>query len=345
MGKFIDFVVPWNADPDLLGRSIIRSITCSRLKARKPCIILIVGDSGEGKSFTGIKIVEVVNDEFGIDTKEHLDDSMIYTPLEYVQKMNNCLYYKRNDRPDLKDLRILCIDEAREVIRARLWYTFLNQAISDCNAMSRAIKPIVLLVITQFIKDIDSSVRYTINFYGKCQRPLSGSTRFELERVWKNDYDLERPRLCKRPVAGMVRENHSQWMFRPHFQVRLPDKEIVKHYEERSFESKSKILRKKIEKTLQVLEKEMGHEFDKVAELVKYYVHQHPEQIDLIRDSKYRKFRLRKTFADMHGLTHIEVEDFEKRFLEESEKKGLCAAKQTEQAIESELYGEPTAAE
>lgn len=327
MGKYIDFVVDYNSDPEILGRSIIRNLTCNRLKAKKPCIIFLTGDSGEGKSFSGLKIIDIVCEEFGLNTIDILDDAVVYTPLEYVRKLDNCLFYKKNERRDLKDLRVIMIDEAREVIRARLWYTFINQAISDCNAMSRTVKPIVLLVVSQFIKDVDSSVRYTITYYGKCARPLQGRTQFSLERVWKDDYDLDRPKLRKRPVKGYLRNNNAYSLFKPRFEVALPRKDIIEKYEKQNFESKSKILRKKIETTLMMLEKEIGHEFDKVKALVDYYIN-NPEQLQLIKDSKYKKFRLKKEFKDMHELTNIEIQEFQQRLLEKLAEKGLAAAEQ-----------------
>jgi len=336
MGKYIDFIIKYDDDPEVMGQQILQNITCHRLEANKPCIIFIGGDSGEGKSYTGLKIVDAVNKNYDVNTVEHLDDSVIYLPIEYMNKMDNCLFYKKNNRMDLKNLRVLMIDEAREVIRARLWYTFLNRAIRDCNAMSRKIKPIVLLVISQFIKDIDSAVRYTLSFYAECQRPLTGPTRVQFERVWKNTYDLERPRLCKRPLVGYIDYGDSMAKFYPRMEARKPPKEIYELYDEHNFRAKSVILRKRIEETIRVLQKEIGHEFDKVEELVKYYVG-HPEQISLIKDAKYKKFRLRAQFRDMHELTNVEAAEFQKRLLERLEEQGLAASEEAEGNINNAI--------
>lgn len=323
VGKYIDFIVDRSDNPEELGRAVLRNITCNRLRAKKPCVVFLTGDSGEGKSFTGLKFLDVVNEEYGIDTLETLNDSVVYTPLEYTQKLNNMLYYKKNNRMDLKNLRVIMIDEAREVVKARLWHSFINMAIADCNAMSRSIKPLVIIVISQFIKDIDSNIRYTLTYYGRCARPLSGRTHFDLFRVWKDDLDLERPRLRKRRVKGYLVSNKRYSLFKPEFEVKLPDKRIVEKYEAENFTAKSKILRKKLEDLMKMLERQMGHEFDKVNMLVDHYI-QNPDSMRLIVQRYRNKIRVKKEFKQMHDLTNIEVSEFEKLLIERLAQKGMA---------------------
>lgn len=323
MGKYIDFIIDYNEDPKIMGTQILQHITVNRLKANKPCIIFIGGDSGEGKSSFGLKIVDAVNVEYGIDTYDTLNDSVVYLPVQYLNKLDNCLHWKQHGRPDLKDLHVLMIDEAREVVRARDWYTFINRAIADCNAMSRRIKPLVLIVISQFIKDIDSAIRYTLSFYAECQRPLTGRTRVNLERVWKNTYDLERPRLCKRPLVGYVKEGNTMSKFYPRFQANMPDRKIWNKYDDENFNAKSKILRKRIEETINKMQKQVNI-FDKVASLVDFYI-KNPDQLTTIIDPRYKKFRLRKQFKEMHEITRIEQVEFEKRLQEKLQEKGMLA--------------------
>lgn len=318
MGKYIDFVVPYNPDPEVLGSKIIENITCNRLKAKKPSILFLTGDSGEGKSYTGLKIVDIVNKHYGVDTAKYLNNIVVYTPLEYTRKLDAILHDK-----EYKDIRVILIDEAREVIRAQLWHSFINQAIADCNAMSRRIKPLVMIIVSQFIKDIDSSVRRTLIYYGKCARPLTGSTRFDVYRIWKDDSDIERPRLRKRKLRGYVVNNGAYSTLIPSFEVRVPPKSIIKTYETQNFESKSKILRKKLEDLMKVLDKELGHEFDKVNTLVDQYI-KRPDMLRMIVQRKRNKISLKKEFRDMHDLTNIEVHEFEKILLQRLAEEGIA---------------------
>jgi hypothetical protein len=326
MGKYIDFIVPYSSDPEELGSTIIEHITCNRLQAKKPSVIFLTGDSGEGKSYTGLKILDIVNQYYGIDTIRYLNDQVVYTPLEYTRKLDAILHDK-----EFKKVRILMIDEAREVIRAQLWYTFINRAIADCNAMSRRIKPLVLLIVSQFIKDIDSDVRRTLVYYGKCARPLKGRTQFELWRIWKDDSDIERPRLRKRRIKGYVKNNGVYSTLIPNFEVKIPPKKIVDIYEDQNFESKSKILRKKLEDLMKILDKELGHEFDKVNELVDFYL-KRPDMLRMIIQRKRNRITVKQQFRKMHELTNIEIHEFEKLLIQRLADKGIVEIQKTEEA-------------
>jgi len=329
MGKYFDFIIDYDDDPRIMGMQILQNITVNRLRANKPCILFIGGDSGEGKSCFGLKVLDAVNKSYGVDSYEMLNDSVVYLPIQYLTKLDNCLFYKKNNRLELKDLHVLMIDEAREVVRARDWYTFLNRAISDCNAMSRKIKPMVLIVISQFIKDIDSAIRYTLTYYAECVRPLTGKTRVSIERIWKNTYDLERPRLCKRPLVGYIKYENTQSKFYPRFEANMPEKKLFEKYDAENFRAKSTILRKRIEETINKMNKDIGSVYDKVEGLVKFYT-ENPSQLTMIVDPRYKKFRIKKEFRDMHEITRTEQIEFEKRLYQKLTEMGLISKKEGE---------------
>ncbi|WP_456477594.1 hypothetical protein [Geoglobus ahangari] len=319
MGQFIDFVVEYTEDPEELGRRILRNITVNRIKAKKPTIIGITGASSEGKSWTALKIADIVNEEFGVDTAEVLDETVVYTPLEYTKKLDRLLFDK-----ELKKVHTLMIDEGRELIKSKLWYDFVRQAIADVNAMHRQIKPLVVLVVSQDIADILRDVRRTLTFYGQCMRPLSGGVHFKLYRLWKDERDLENVKLRKRKLRGHIVKDGRKVVFTVNkFKVKAPRKEIVEKYEKLSFERKSKIIRGKLETLLKQIEKEIGHQFDKVDQLVTYYT-EHPELLNIILERKRNKIRVKKEFKNMHDLTATEVKEFEKRLFEKLAEKGLA---------------------
>jgi len=324
MGKYIDFIIDYDDNSKVMGENILQNITVNRLKANKPCIIFIGGDSGEGKSSLGLKIVDAVNKKYNINTVDVLNDVVVYLPVEYLKKLDNILHWKKKGREDLKDVHVLMVDEAREVVRARDWYTFINRAIADCNAMSRRIKPLVLIIISQFIKDIDSAIRYTLTYYVECQRPLSGRTRVTFERIWKNTYDLERPKLCKRPLVGFVKSGNSMSKFYPRFEANMPSREIWKKYDEENFRAKSVILRKRMEETINKMEKQINV-FDRVASLVKFFM-ENPDQVTNIVDTRYKNFRLHKDFKKRYDLTKTETEEFKDRLEAEMKKQGMMAS-------------------
>lgn len=329
MGKYIDFVIDYNDDAHVMGKNILQNITVNRLKAKKPCIIFIAGDSGEGKSSLGLKILCAVNESYGVDTYETLHDSVVYIPIEYLSKFDNILHWKRQKRMDLKNVHVLIVDEAREVVNAKDWHTFINRAVASCTNMSRRIKPMVYIVISQFITDIDSDMRHSLSFYAECQRPLSGRTRVTFERVWKNTYDLQRPRLCKRPLVGWVVDGNSRSKFYPKFEANMPERKIFNKYDEASYHAKSVILRKRIEETLKKMEKQLNV-FDKVASLVDYYI-KNPDLLSQIIDPNFKKFRLRKEFREMHDITNTEKVEFKKRLEERLKEKSMLAPEEEDE--------------
>ena len=276
--KLIDFVVPYNADQRVMGTDICKQLFVNRILKKKPTVILCTGDSGEGKSYTGLKILEIVNNYFGVNTLDHLEDCIIYTPLEYSKKMSAMLH-----APELKDCRCMILDEARELVSSHLWYSFVNQAIADVNALHRTIKPLVFVVIVQFVKDIDPATRRTIQYYLSCLRPLNAPhVNVFISRLWRDERDIENPKIRRRNVrgyywtgppndieTGQFTPGKKMVKFIPTMlTVTLPQKEVYREYEKINLERKSEILKRKLEGLLFQIEKEMGFKSSKVESVV-----------------------------------------------------------------------------
>jgi len=315
---FIDFVVPYSENKAELSRKILHNIFLNRLRAKKPTVCVLVGDSGEGKSYTALKIAEIMCEAQGVDFAQHLNDIVVFTPLEYATKIDNLLFNK-----ELKKVNIIILDEARELVKAKLWYDFITQAVADINATSRGVKPMAILIVTQYLGDITKDVRRTMTYYGVCNRPLFKSTQFRLYKVWKDDTDIENPKLRKRRLCGYVIKGHYRSKIKPTFTVHLPDKEIVKRYEELQFNAKAKIIRRKIELMISKLQNELKGMFDKVEAMVNWYV-EHPESLNIILERKRGKVKIKKEVQKMHDLSTTELKEFEKLLLEKLAERGLA---------------------
>jgi len=300
-----DFIVPYSENAIEMGNEVIRHLTVNRINSNKPVIILLVGGSGEGKSYTGLKIMDVINKWHGIKTSEHLEDQVVYTPLEYADKMDAILHDK-----DKKKLKVLMIDEAREIVSSALWYSFVNRAIADVNALHRTIKPIVLIVVVQSIKDVDPSTRRTVQYYFKCARPLGKSVNLYPFRLWHDDRNLDAPRLRKRTLRGYYVKDHHKVKFRPKKMIiTKPPNEITKPYDKINKDRKSKILKKKFETLITKIQKEVGID-DRVEKLVDWYM-THPELFDLVNKRYRGRIRVDDGFKARHGLTKVEIKEFE----------------------------------
>jgi len=327
-----DFVVKYNPDVDTqteLSKKILYNILIrNRLLCHKPSIVFISGDSGEGKSYAGLVLQSVLLEAQNLDIKEYINDINVYIPLDYPVKKRALLKDKR-----LKKVNVLCIHEAREIIKAKLWYNFLNQAIGDINAMSRAIKPLCIIIISQFIRDISADIRYTLNFYCKASRSGTQPTKLRMYVLYKDDHDLEKPKLKKRYLSGyLVLPSGKYRRFTPkHFSLRMPDKEVRNIFDSQDTQAKTKILDKKINKLIDVIEKDIGtYENVKVKKMIEFYS-ENLDQIGVIGKRTGTRWRLKKEAVEMHELKKNEAKEFEVEFEKVLIQKGILEDGTTKQ--------------
>lgn len=285
----------------------------------------MTGDSGEGKSYTTAEVVDGLYKDMGLDFAEKLDALTCFTPLEYSKKFKAFLHDK-----ELKPYPIFWVDEGREVVKAKMWSSFINQTISDVNAMARGVKNFIIFWVTQDIGDITKDVRKTIQFYGECSRPKDQKTRLFLYRVWKDTRDIENVKLRKRMLRGIMRDGGTSRKFIPKFRIFYPRKEIINPYEKIQKERKARITLRKLEKLQQRLEKETFGQLDeKIDSMLKHYS-ENPDALNLILYKKKGKIYVKSDAKKMHELTDEEYKEFGKRIKQELKKGGMLHADATE---------------
>lgn len=322
MGKFIDYVVKYDPKTETaedLTRKIIYSLIVRRNKGNKPTTIFLGGDSGEGKSTAGIRLQEILMELKGLSIKEHFDAMNVYTPLEYPSKIDRLLHSE-----DLKKVNIICIHEAREIIRAKKWQDFLTQAVADVNAMSRSIKRITFIIISQFIRDITTDIRYTLNYYVTAYRPIGKKCRLKWSVMWKDDRDVESPRLNKRGIRGYLVYPNGRYVFHQptYMEVSLPDKELIKHFEKKDYEAKAAIIRRKLEQMLKEMQVGIEDQDSKIHAMTEWYLN-NPESLNLISKSYRGKLKIKPEIKVMHDLTDTQVKQFEEKLNEKFKEKGM----------------------
>lgn len=323
--SYCDFVVkyhPWKDEIQDITERVLYSLIVRRIKNKKPCVCFLGGDSGEGKSWTSLRLQEVLAKVQGYDMEDYMETMNVYTPLEYAEKLDRILYDKNH-----KEANIFTIHEARELVRAKKWHSFLSQTVSDVNAMSRQVKRLILIIISQFIRDITRDVRYTINFYMKVRRPRDYKpAQLKIYKMWKDDRDLEKPKLRKRKVKGYLKIMNKDgsvknWKkYAPnYFEINKPSKEVRTKFENRDFAAKSQIIRKKLDKLVKEMEDEITDGDSKIETMVKFYTN-NPRMLNNIGKRKRRKWKIKDEVREMHGLTRSEKKQFEQRLKEELEK-------------------------
>lgn len=326
MGKYVDFCVKWDKDtesPDALFKRIIYSIIVRRIKGKKPAVLFLSGGSGEGKSLSALTLQIMILDLLSIPLedyiKQYIYDINVNTPLEYPQKLKALLYDKR-----LKKIPLICMHEAREVVKAKNWFSFLNQAIADVNAMSRSIKRLCFIVISQFIRDISADIRYTLNFYVKVSRPIGKRARLHFEIMYKDDRDPDKPKIRKRKLRGYIVDKEGNYrIFTPDYiEIPKPPKEVIQIFEKMDYEAKTKIIHEKTERLIKEMAQEIEIPTKKIDSMVNHYI-EHPDLLNSVGKRYRGKWKIKPQIKLMHDLTDSEVSDFQKKLNAKMQERGM----------------------
>lgn len=332
-----DFIIKYNPETDTttdISYKILYSIFIKRrIKAKKPAITFIGGDSGEGKSLTVIALQTALLKLQGLDIKEYLNVINVYTPLQYPEKLDRLLFDKK-----YKKINMIGIHEARDVIKAKDWNNFVTQAVADVNAQSRSIKRLIVFIISQFIRDITTDIRYTLNFYCTVWRPVEKKARLYINVMWKDDTDLEKPKLRKRRLSGfLVYPNGKYKRYKPDYiEITKPPKEIIEAFEKADKAAKASIIKSKLNKLIKAIEANLGIENKKTDLMLEYYSKNYNNLKQIAKVNKAGKWKLNKDFKEMHSLTSSEALEFQALLNARLQKEQLDKLE-----ISEKLTGEP----
>lgn len=260
----------------------------------------------------------------GINVVENFEAMNCFTPIEYPKKLDQLLHSSK-----LRKVNILCLHEARQLIRAKNWNSFLTQAISDVNAMSRSVKRICFMIISQFVRDITLEIRYTLDYYITMKRDKS-QTKMFISRIWKDDRDLEKPKLRKRKIFGyVVYPNGKRRKIRPNYLIiKKPNKELTELFDTLDTKAKADIIRRKLNRLIDEMQIDLQGENKKIVDMVAFYMAK-PDKMLGIGKVVGNQFRLNKDFKSMHDLSKKETEEFVKILESEMTKKGIMEKRNT----------------
>lgn len=318
-----DFCIKYNPlageTQEDIAKKLLYTLIIKRIKAKKPTVWFIGGDSGEGKSSTGLKVQDLLCNSMGIDLLDVLQTMNVFHPIEYPEKLDNLLYSKDKT---IKKLPFLCIHEARTVVRSKDWNTMLSTLISDVNAMSRSIKPMCTIIISQFIRDVTTDVRYTLNYYSTITRPLNGgSATLRISKLYKDDSDLEKPKLKKRRLQGYILtakvknpqsedDYERNWTILDSLQLSKPRAEVYKKFEELDKSGKSVQIRDKVNKMIDHMKMEMGVQDSKVSKLAEFYL-KDLNSLSSVSKKIRGNWRINSKARDMHNLDKKQTTELE----------------------------------
>lgn len=318
---YYDYIVRFNPKIETshdLTKKIFYALFIKRVKNKKPVVCFVGGDSGEGKSMTVERMIEILFEIEGLNLKDYINEVNVFTPLQYPEKIDQLLNNK-----ELRKVNAIVMHEAREVIKAGNWRSFLNTAIGDVNAMSRSIKRLMFFIISQFIRDIDPSIRYTLTYYCTAYRPIGHKTRVKISRIWKDDRDLQNPKIRKRKIKGLIIfPNGRKKVHIPnYFEMSLPDKEIQRKFDEYDVLAKKDILKRKLDKLMKEMRRDLDlDEDDKIKGMLEFYTND-SDRLKSLGERRGKKWKVRKEIRVIHDLTELEFKEFEKQVNEKISEK------------------------
>jgi hypothetical protein len=308
-----DFAIHHDYDTESesdIAKKIIRGIVINPLKDNRPIVFFIGGKSGMGKSYASIRIQEVLCELQNINILKCFDAINVYTPLQYPEKLQALL----ND-PKLKRVNILTVQEAREAMKAKLWNSFITQAIADVNAMSRAIKRLCIIIVSQSLKDITKELRYTVDYYCEINRPIRRAARIKIWRLYMDTRDLENIKLRKRRLWGFIVDKKTKRFtkyFPDHIELALPDPELCRMFDEKDKESKGIIIEQKTHKLMDQIKKDMETKDDRIPGLVNHYL-KNVDQLLTIGKQTKKGWRANKEFREMYKFNMQDSRNFEEQ--------------------------------
>lgn len=307
-----DFAIKYDPEKDdgiTIFRKILYSTIVKKIKSNKPCVVFVSGGSGSGKSETTLFAEKELAGFFGWDIYKHVNDINIYTPLEYSEKMKKLLYDK-----DYKKVNIAAIHEARVLVNAKNWQSFTTRSVAHVNTMSRSIKRIVFFIISQYIRDISTDIRYTINHYWDIKREDGKPVKLNWYVMYSDDRDVEQPKLRKRKLRGyLIHPDGRYQLFKPdHFLIPRTDKVLSKAMEEADREAKKGIIEAQLEELFKEMSIKQDDKTEKLTKIVEWYTKSPDRLIQLGKLNRRKKWKIDKGAAMRHDLNKSEVDALEK---------------------------------
>ena len=305
--KKIDFEVQWQGNIQDTTNQIFQHLFVRRIKAKKPCVILMTGASGEGKSNTALHLADEQFKIIGLDFKDYVQRSVVGSIVDFGPKTKAML-----GDPELKKAFILIIDEAAATVNSKDWANITNRAVNFINNMSRAIKPLLIIIIAQSLKQVDSQLRQTVNFYMPVRRSYNKPAKAKLYKFYINERDLEKPKLQKKLVRGyIVNKGQKEYIELTDIEFPKVRQDVWDIYKKDMIDSKSKLLEA---------------EFDKLANaLIDKNEDKHQERIDNLTKflwsnkyilSNFAKFSRKKWSLKDEFVSNFMVTDSEKKQIE-----------------------------
>lgn len=233
--------------PDYLPNDWFKRVWLRTHSWGKNYNMVITGDSGEGKSWTGVLWGEILDPSFNIG-------KVCFTPKEFLAATDNV---KRSGE-------VIIMDETGISLSSRKWASLTNQLLNHTIQTFRY-QHIITIFITPDFSYIDSQARRLINCFSEVSRNESAPPEMRI-------YDLsnDKKRGKQYFIHPLIKESpDTPYMVKLNKFIikRKPSPELIKAYELKHKEYKAR-LRKDNLRMAELFEREMRETKDSIPEMV-----------------------------------------------------------------------------
>jgi len=218
----------------------------NRLRNNKNALIAVIGETGSGKSYTALRLAELVDDDFSID-------KVCFRPSEFVKAVRNA---RKHD--------VIVFDEAGVGIPAREWWSVQNRLL-DYVIQTFRFKNLCVIFTMPNLRFIDEHVRLLFHYV------------LETQYI---DYDAERVVLKPFRVLSFPRATR-MYLSYPRIggvvvrrlEVLKPSERLIKEYEAK----KERYLSELYDEITQTLEPKVETSKKRVEDEALEFFRQNPE--------------------------------------------------------------------
>jgi energy-coupling factor transporter ATP-binding protein EcfA2 len=244
-----DFMVEWQGDLQSTTAKIFYNLFIKKIKADMPCVICVTGKSGRGKSSVALHLADILFKLEGLDFANYVNQAVVGSIKDFGPKTKAILHNK-----EMKDCFVLIIDEARATVNSQDWASLINRTVAMVNALSRAVKPLMIIIVSQSLKDIDRQTRDTVDYYIKVTRNYSQPAKIKIYEFYVDDKDIDKPHTKKKLVRGLItQEGKKDTIELTRIEFPRVRPEVWEPYKKAMIESKNALLEEEFDKLAQAL--------------------------------------------------------------------------------------------
>lgn len=310
-----DIIIKANNEQEMFVR-VIENLFLKRIRAGMPVFIALVGKSSSGKSAFGLLMQDIFYDLLGKDYSKFLLDTMLIKPDQYTSKIRKLL----DGDKKFKHIKSLQTDEAKFILNSEAWMSFRSKAIRTITATSRAIKPMLFIIVAQLMRDIDKPTRLSLDYYFEVKRSPGSRPKIIPYVLYEDTSDPEKAKIRKRRLkVGVINSKGQRSEILPIFRPVMPRKKVWDVYKKDEVAAKKEEIFKLLDDLDKDIAKMSGTYSKKIEEFANYLI-ENPVELEKIGKINRGKFKIGADAKTKYNYTSSQMKQVEQLITENMEK-------------------------